>query len=43
MKKGLKRKNDLNNDENLIEYECVRKERITKNEEHLSSLVLANK
>lgn len=30
MKKGLKRRSDLNNDENMIEYERVPEERITK-------------
>ena len=43
MKKGLKCKNDLSSDENMIEYERVHKERITKNEEYFSSLGLVNK
>ena len=43
MKKGLKRKNDLSSDENMIEHKRAHKERITKNEEYFSSLGLANK
>ena len=39
----LKRKSGQNNGENVVEYECVRKENITRNEEYLSSLGLGNK
>ena len=41
--KGLKHKSVESNDENVVEYECVRKEHITKNEEYMSSLGLGNK
>ena len=41
--KGLKHKSFQNNDENVVEYECVCKEQITKNEEYFSSLGLGNK
>jgi len=41
--KGGKHKIGESNDENLVDYERVRKERIAKNEEYLSSLGFANK
>ena len=41
--KGLKRKSDPNKYENVTEYECVHKDHISRNEEHLSSLDLGNK
>jgi len=40
---GGKRKIGENNDENIVDYERARKERIAKNQEYLSSLGLANK
>ena len=44
MKKNvLKHKSGQNNDENVVEYEHVRKEHIARNEEYLSSLGLGNK
>ena len=39
----LKRKSGQNNDENVVEYEHIRKEQIARNEEYLSSLGLGNK
>ena len=41
--KGQKHKSGENNDENVLLYERVRKEQITKNEEYLSSLGFGNK
>ena len=41
--KVLKHKSRQNNGENVVEYELVRKEHITRNEEYLSSLGLGNK
>ena len=41
--KVLKCKSGQNNGENVVEYEHVRKEQITRNEEYLSSLGLENK
>ena len=41
--KGLKCKSDPNKDENVIEYERVRKGHITRNEEYLPSLGFGNK
>ena len=41
--KVLKRKNGQNNGENVVEYEFVRKEHITRNKEYMSSLGLGNK
>ena len=41
--KVLKCKSGQNNGENVVEYECVRKEHITRNQEYMSSLGLGNK
>ena len=41
--KGGKRKIDESNDEKLVDYDLVCKERIAKNEEYLSSHGFANK
>ena len=41
--KGGKCKFGKNNDENVVDYEHVRKERIAKNEEYMPSLGLENK
>ena len=41
--KVITRKSGQNNGENVVEYERVRKEHITRNEEYLSSLGLGNK
>ena len=41
--KVLKCKSGKNNGENVVEYELVCKEHITRNEEYLSSLGLGNK
>ena len=41
--KGLKHKSVESNDENVVEYECVCKEHIIRNDEYLSSLGLGNK
>ena len=40
---GLKHKSDPSKDENVIEYECVSKYHMTRNEEYLTSLGLGNK
>ena len=39
----LKPKSGQNNSENVVEYELVHKEEITRNEEYLSSLGLIDK
>jgi ketosteroid isomerase-like protein len=41
--KGVKRKSGERSDENVADYERVRKERITRNEEYMSALGLGNK
>ena len=41
--KGAKRKTGESCDENVGDYECVRKEQIAKNEQYMSSLGLINK
>ena len=41
--KVLKCKSGQNNGENFVEYECVHKKQITRNEECMSSLGLGNK
>ena len=40
--KGLKCKSDQSKDENVTEYERACKDRITRNEEYLSSLGFGN-
>ena len=39
----MKHKSGQNNGENVVEYECVRKAQITRNEEYMPSLGLRNK
>jgi ketosteroid isomerase-like protein len=41
--KGWKRKIGESSDENDVDYEHVRKERIARNEEYISTLGLGNK
>ena len=40
---GVKRKSGKSSDENVADYDCVRKGRITRNEEYVSALGLGNK
>ena len=41
--KGVKRKSGESSDENVADYERVRKKQITRNEEYLLTLGLGNK